>query len=140
MSLDNPNTITPADRQAFNRAMAAIRADHEMLRSLATTATSKGLVSADDALSLVEAMNTHESAERRLFELPFVSRPPASVISTAERASLRGSEYRSGNYHLPDARAAAGLFIDALLAHLAVEDAWLDEEDRHQQDRMRTIA
>lgn len=135
-----PNTITPADREAFNKAMAAIRADHDMLRSLATTATSKGTVSADDAMSLVEAMNTHESAERRLFDLPFVSHPPASVMSTAERARLRGSEYRSGTYHLPDARAAAALFIDALLAHLAVEDAWLDEEDQHQQDRLRTIA
>ena len=140
MTPNNPNSITPADREAFNKAMAAIRADHEMLRGLATAMTSKGIVSADDALSLVEAMNTHESAERRLYDLPFVSRPWASVLSSAERAQLRGREYRSGTYQLPDARAAAALFIDALLSHLAVEDAWLDEEDQHQQERVRTMA
>jgi hypothetical protein len=140
MTPNNPKSITPADREAFNKAMAAIRADHEMLRSLATAMTSKGTVTADDALSLVEAMNTHESAERRLYDFPFVSRPWASVVSSAERAQQRGSEYRSGTYKLPDARAAAALFIDALLSHLAVEDAWLDEEDQHQQERLRTMA
>jgi hypothetical protein len=140
MTPNDPKTATPTDRAAFNKAIAAIRSDHNMLRSMALSATSKGAISADDAMSLVEAMNTHESAEARLFDLPFVSRPPDTVTSTAARARRRGGEYKSGTYSLPDANAAAALFIDALLTHLAVEDAWLNEEDGHQQERMKTIA
>jgi hypothetical protein len=48
-------------------------------------------------------------------------------------------EFTTGTYHLPDARAAAALFVDALLAHLAAEEAWLRQEDEHQKDRLNTI-
>jgi hypothetical protein len=83
---------------------------------------------------------SHENAEARLFALPFVTRPPDSVVSTAARARQRGLEYKSGTYRLPNAEAAAGVFIDALLTHLAVEDTWLDQENDHQQERLHTIA
>jgi hypothetical protein len=136
----NDPRITPTDREAFNWELAGVRSDHDMLRRLVVAATARGAISADDTMSLVEPMNTHESAEARLFDLPFVTRPAAFVISTAERARRRGGEYKSGDYQLPDAHAAAALFIDALLTDLAVEDAWLAEEDEHQQDRLRTIA
>jgi hypothetical protein len=136
-----PDNFTPADRAAFNEALASIRADHAVLRDLATAASrrSQGF-SADDTMSLADAMLAHESAEARLFELPFVTRPPDSVTSTAARARQRCLEYKSGTYRLPDASAAAGVFIDALLTHLAVEDTWLANEDEHQKERLSTIS
>lgn len=135
-----PDNITPADRAAFNDAMASIRADHAVLRDLATAAARRPGFSADDTLSLADAMLAHESAEARLFALPFVTRPPDSVTSTAARARERCLEYKEGSYRLPTPSAAAGVFIDALLTHLAVEDTWLAHEDDHQKERLRTIA
>lgn len=140
MTPNTPNSITPADRAAFDAAMTAVRADHAVLRDLATAATRHADFSTDDTLSLADAMLAHENAESRLFSLPFVGVPPASVVSTAARARRRCLDYTTGNYQLPDPHAAAALFIDALLTHLAVEDAWLDHEDEHVQERMRTIA
>jgi hypothetical protein len=140
MTPNTPIDVTPTDRAAFNEAMTAVRADHAVLRDLATAASQHSGFSTDDTLSLADAMLTHESAESRLFSLPFVSAPPASVVSTAARARKRCLEYTSGTYRLPDPQAAAALFIDALLTHLAVEDVWLDHEDEHVRERMRTIA
>jgi hypothetical protein len=135
-----PDNITPDDRAAFNDALASIHADHAVLRDLAAAAARRAGFTADDTMSLADAMLAHESAEARLFELPFVTRPPDSVTSTAARARQRCLEYKSGTYRLPDANAAAGLFIDALLTHLAVEDTWLAHEEEHQKERLRTIA
>lgn len=135
-----PDTVTPTDRTTFNQAIASIRADHAVLRELAMAVSRHSKTSADDTLSLVDAMLAHESAEARLFDLPFVTRPPASVASSAERARRRCVEYMTGTYELPDATAAAGIFVDALLTHLAVEDAWLAHEEEHQHDRLSTIA
>lgn len=135
-----PDNITPTDRAAFRDALASIRADHAVLRDLAKAASLHVGFSADDTMSLADAMLDHENAEARLFALPFVTRPPESVASTAARARQRGLEYKSGTYRLPNAEAAAGVFIDALLTHLAVEDTWLDQEDAHQRERLRTIA
>jgi hypothetical protein len=134
-----PNTLTPNDRASFNEAMAGILSDHAMLRRLAAAATAHLGSSVDDAMSLAAAMATHEATEARLFALPFVTRPPELVTTTAERARLRCAEFTSGSYHLPDARAAEALFVDALLAHLAAEEAWLRHEDEHQKDRLNTI-
>ena len=133
-------TLTPADRAAFNSAMAAVLAEHATLRRLAGIATRRAHFCADDAMSLADAMDAHESTEARLFALPFVTRPPESVITTAVRARQRCHEYTSGNYRLPESSAAAALFIDALLAHLAAEEAWLAHEDEHQNERLRIAA
>lgn len=135
-----PANITPKDRAAFDQALASIRADHAVLRDLAKAAALRVGFSTDDTMSLADAMIAHEAAEARLFAMPFVTRPPDSVTSTAARARQRCLEYKSGTYRLPTAEAAAGVFIDALLTHLAVEDTWLDHEDEHQKDRLRTIA
>ncbi|MBU1237792.1 MAG: hypothetical protein KJ634_07640 [Gammaproteobacteria bacterium] len=135
-----PDNIAPDDRATFNEAIASIRADHAVLRDLAKAASMHVGSMADETMSLADAMLAHESAEARLFALPFVTRPPDSVISTSARARQRCLEYKSGTYRLPNAEAAAGVFIDALLTHLAVEDTWLDHEDEHQKDRLRTIA
>lgn len=135
------NTLTPGDRASFDEALAAIDADHAMLRHLATVAASeRSDFSADDVLSLAEATARHENVEDRLFALPFLTRPTEIVVSTAARARQRRIEYTSGDFHLPDPRAAAALFVDALLAHLAAEEAWLAREKEHQDERMLTIA
>jgi len=140
MTAHAPDSLTPSDRAAFLEAMAAVRADHAVLRDLAVAATRRSDFSTDDTLSLADAMLAHENAEGRLFSLPFVSTPGAVVSSSAARARLRCLDYTTGNYHLPDAHAAAALFVDALLTHLAVEDAWLDREEAHMKERLRTIA
>jgi hypothetical protein len=134
-----PNTLTPNDRASFNEAMAGILSDHSMLRRLAAATASHHGASTDEAMSLAEAMETHEKTEARLFALPFVTRPPEIVTTTAARAHQRCLEFTTGTYHLPDAHAAAALFVDALLAHLAAEEAWLRQEDEHQKDRLNTI-
>jgi hypothetical protein len=134
-----PNTLTPDDRASFNEAMTGILSDHAMLRHLAAATTAHHGTSTDEAMSLAAAMETHEKTEARLFALPFVTRPPEIVTTTAARAHQRCMEFTTGTYHLPDARAAAALFVDALLAHLAAEEAWLRHEDEHQKDRLNTI-
>lgn len=134
-----PTTLTPSDRASFNEALAGILSDHAILRRLAAATTAHHGDSTDEAMSLAEAMETHERTEARLFALPFVTRPPEIVMSTAARAHQRCMEFARGTYHLPDTRAAVALFVDALLAHLAAEEAWLKEEDEHQKDRLTTI-
>jgi hypothetical protein len=84
-------------------------------------------------------METHERIEARLFALPLITRPPEIVMSTAARAHQRCMEFATGTYHLPDTRAAVAVFVDALLVHLAAEEAWLRHEDEHQKDRLNTI-
>lgn len=135
-----PNTPPPADRAAFDAAMAAIRSDHATMRRLAIAASRKPGFAADEAMSLADAMAVHERAEAQLFALPFVSHPPETVATTAARAQRRCKEYTSGNFHLPDAGAAAALFVDALLAHLAAEEAWLAHEKEHQHERLSIAA
>ncbi|HZV54953.1 MAG TPA: hypothetical protein VFF82_08435 [Rhodocyclaceae bacterium] len=132
-------TLSPTDRASFEEAMTTVLADHTTLRSLAVAASRRPF-SADGAMSLAEAMTAHESAEARLFALPFLTRPPETVASTAARARQRCLEYTSGNFHLPDPSAAAALFVEALLTHLAVEETWLAHEDEHQKERLRIAA
>ena len=132
-----PQIPVPNDRASFNAALVVIREEHAMLRSLALAATRSGFAT-DDALSLAEAVTTHESNEARLFDLPFVTRPPASVTASAARARQHCLEFTSGNYHLPATGIAAELFVDSLLAHLIAEDAWLAREAEHQKERLKT--
>jgi hypothetical protein len=134
-----PSTPTPNDRASFNEAMAGILSDHAMLRRLAAATTSHPETSTDQAMMLADAVETHEKTEARLFALPFVSRPPKIVIATAARAHQRCLEFTSVTYKLPDARAAAALFVDALLEHLAAEEEWLRHEDEHQKDRLDPV-
>lgn len=134
------NTLTLADRASFEEALAAVYADHAKLRRLAVAASRRSDFSADDVMSLAEAMTEHERIEDRLFAPPFLTRPPEIVVSTAARARQRCLEYTSGNFHLPDPRAAAALFVDALLGHLAAEEAWLAREKEHQDERMLAVA
>lgn len=130
------NMPTPNDRASFDHAMAEVLADHATLRRLVTAATRQpAAISADDMMSIAEIMNTHELVEARLFALPFVTRTPEAVLSTATRARRRCLEYTSGSYRLPDANAAAALFVEALLAHLSAEEAWFAEERAHQSER-----
>ncbi len=133
------DVATPTDLTSFNGAMAAVLSDHATLRRLAVAAA-KRPGSADDALSLAEAMAAHERAEAGLFALPFVTQPPKTVTATAARARRRCLEYTSGDFHFPDPSAEAALLVDALLAHLAAEEAWLAHEKEHQHDRQLTIA
>jgi hypothetical protein len=134
-----PNTLTPNDRASLDEAMAGILSDHAMLRRLAAATTSHHGISTGEAMILAEAMEAHEKTEAQLFALPFITRPPKIVIATAALAHQRCLEFTSVTYKLPDARAAAALFVDALLAHLAAEEAWLRHEDDHQKDRLDTV-
>jgi hypothetical protein len=129
------NTTFPADRASFDAAITDVLADHAVLRHLAAE-TSRSGFAADDAISLADAMISHEITEARLFALPFVTSPPKTVTSTAARARRRCIEYTSGDFRLPTPNAAAALFVEALLAHLAAEDAWLAHESEHQHERM----
>ena len=132
----NTNIPSPTDRAAFNDAINAILADHAMLRHLAVAVSERPANSADAAMSLADAMTAHESTEARLFALPFLTRPPETVTSSAARARRRCVEYTSGNYRLPNPMAAAAVLVDALLAHLVVEDAWLAQEQQHHHERL----
>lgn len=134
------NTVSPTDRASFNVAMAAILSDHATLRRLADSASKRSGYSTDDAMSLADAMAAHESAEARLFALPFLTRPPEAVTATAARAHQRCREYTSGNFSFPDASAAAAVFVDALLTHLAAEEAWLADEKEYQHERLGIAA
>ena len=132
----NAETPSPADRAAFDRALGQIRADHAALRHLAVAVCRRPGRSADNALSLVDAVTAHENAEARLFALPFLTRPPATVTASAARARRRCLEYSTASDRLPNASAAAAVFADALLVHLAVEDAWLAEEAKQHHERL----
>jgi hypothetical protein len=135
----NPQMTIPNDRAAFNAALAEIHHDHAAMRGLAEIAIRSGFPT-DETLSLAEMVSSHERAEARLFALPFVAKPPENVIASAARAQRHCVEYLSGNYHLPDRSAAAALFVDTLLAHIASEEAWLAREDEHQKERLKTLA
>ena len=127
----------PADRGSFNDALSAVLSDHATLRRLAACASSHSGFCADDTLSLADAMAAHERAEAGFFSLPFLT-PPGTVTSTAVRANRRRLEYTSGNFRLPDPSAAAALFVEALIAHLASEEAWLAHEKAEKDERMWT--
>jgi hypothetical protein len=129
-------SIAPDRRSPFSGIMNAVLSDHAVLRHLAVAAAERPGFSADNVLSLADALTAHEHAEARLFAHPFLSRPPKTVASTAARARRRCLEYTSGNSPLPDPSAAAALFVDALLAHLAAEEAWLELEQEHQNERL----
>ena len=130
--------ISPSDRASFNSAMTDVLSEHTTLRRLAAVAAKRSFSSADDALSLAEAMASHERTEARLFALPFLTRTPKSVTTTAARANRRCTEYTSGNFHLPDPSAAAALIVEALLAHLSAEEAWLTHEQEQKHERLLT--
>jgi len=134
------HTAAPNDRASFNLAINAILADHATMRRLAAVAARGPHFSADDIMSLADAMTAHEKTEAELFALPFITRPPAAVGASAANAHRRCREYTSGNTRVPEAAAAATLFVDALLAHLEVEDAWLAQEREHESERLRIIA
>ena len=130
-----PSNPSSMDRASFNRAMAAILSDHVALRRLAVDTSERGFTT-DDTLSLAEAMTAHEGVEARLFAQPLITRTPEIVSSTAARARRRALEYTTGTFALPDRSAAAALFVDALLAHLAAEEAWFDHESERQKERL----
>ena len=132
----NANFTLPTDRSTFDDAIDAVFADHAMLRHLAVAVVRGPANSADAAMSLADAMVAHESAEARLFALPFLTRPPGAVTSSAARARQRCVEYTSGNYRLPNPTAAAAVLVDALLAHMVVEDAWLAQERQQHHQRL----
>lgn len=131
------HTPALADRGAFNGAMSAILSDHATLRRLAASASKDSSFCTDDTLSLADAMAAHERTEAVFFSLPYLT-PPGTVTATAARAHRRCLEYTSGNHHLPDPSAAAALFVEALLAHLASEEAWLAHEQAEKDERMWT--
>jgi hypothetical protein len=131
-------TQTPTDRASFNNALAAIHADHATLRRLATCATRQPELSTDAILSLVDAMAAHEQTEASLFSLPFLTRTPETVTSSAARARRRCLEYTSGNFDLPDSTTASALLVEALLLHLAAEEGWLAHEMAEKNERLWT--
>lgn len=131
------NSPLPTDRASFDSAIGAIFSEHATLRHLATGAAEGSDFSAADAISLVDAMTAHERTEARLFELPFLTRTPKSVISTGARAHQLSLDYTSRMHSgHPDSSAAATLFGKALLAHLAAEEAWLAHEKELHHERL----
>jgi hypothetical protein len=134
------NNPSPGNRAEFDSAMADILAEHATLRHLAAAASGRHGSSADSAMSLADAMASHERTEARLFALPFLTRPPKAVTVTGARAHQRCMDYTSGNFSLPDPGAAAGVFVDALLAHLAAEEAWFAQDKEHQHERLSIAA
>jgi len=129
---------TPKDRVEFNSAIADIYAEHAAMRHLADCASRAAGYSADDMMSLADAMVAHERTEARLFSLPFLARSPAEVGITAAKAHRYCIEYTSGAYSPPDSNAAAARFIKALLAHLSAEEAWLAHEKQLKNERLWT--
>jgi hypothetical protein len=127
---------SPTDRAAFDSAIAAILSEHTTLKRLALAVSKPSGFSADATLSLADALTAHEGMEARLFSLPFLTRMPKSITSTGARAQQRCHDYTSGDFHLPDPSAAAAQFVDALLAHLAAEEAWLIHEREHHHERL----
>lgn len=130
------STLTPTDRASFDSAMAAVLAEHATLRRLAAAVSKHPDFSSDDTMSLADAVASHEDVEARLFALPFLTRPPKSVTATAAQARQKCLDYTSGNFRVPSAGAAAALFADALLAHLAAEEAWLAREKELYHQRL----
>jgi hypothetical protein len=131
------DTPMPADRTSFNAALAVLHAEHATMRHLAACALRGPGFSTDDTLSLADAMLAHERTEAGLFALPFLTRTPPAVTASAARARQRCQEYLSGDFRLPEADAA-GLFVEALLAHLTAEETWLAEEKAAKNERLWT--
>lgn len=134
------NTMIYSDRFSFNRAMDEVLHDHTTLRHLAEVADREPGLCTDIALSMADVMISHERAEARLFELPFVTLTPEAVTSTAARARRRCIEYTSGDSTLLGSKLAAARFIDALMAHMAAEEAWFEVEKVHQKERLHIAA
>lgn len=134
------DTPTPSDRSSFNHAMAEVLHGHATLRQLAKVADRVPDLRTDIALSMADVMISHERTEARLFALPFMTITPITVTSTAARARRRCIEYTSGDYILPSSNFAAAQFIDALMAHLAAEEAWFDHEMEHRKEYLRSAA
>jgi|WetSurMetagenome_2_1015567.scaffolds.fasta_scaffold186302_3 hypothetical protein len=134
------NTPVPLDRPAFERAMAEVLRDHATLRHLANIANREQDLCADIALTMTEVMSSHERTEAMLFELPFIIRTPKTVTATAARARRRCTEFVSGDHTLPDSNIAATEFINALMAHLAAEEAWFDHEKERRKEYLRSAA
>ncbi len=128
----------PTDRASFNSALAAIHADHATMRHLADVAASQPELCPDVTLSLVDAMAAHERNEAGLFALPFLTRTPEAVITSAAGARRRCQEYTDGNFSHRDTNAAATLFVEALLAHLDAEEVWLAREKAQKNERLWT--
>lgn len=132
------HTPIPTDRASFNAAMADILADHASLRHLATTASRRSSFTADDMLSLADALAEHEKAEARLFALPFLPRTPEAVTATAARVHRHRLEYAAGKHGPKAQNDAAARFIEALFAHLDAEEAWLAHEADLKNQRLWT--
>lgn len=131
---------TPADRPAFNRALAEVLHDHATLRHLAEVADREPALCADIALSMADVMIGHERTESRLFELPFITKTPKAVTSTAAMARRRCIEYTAGDCTLADSKRAAAQLIGAVMAHLAAEEAWFDHEKERRKEYLRGAA
>jgi hypothetical protein len=138
--MTNSETLTPFDRNSFNRAMAEVLHDHATLRHLADVVGSEPDLCTDIALSMADVMVSHERAEARLFELPFMTRTPGAVESTAAMARRRCIEFTSGDCLPTGGKLAADQFIDALMAHLAAEESWFDQERERRNEYLRIIA
>lgn len=134
----NANTATPQDRVSFNNALATIHAEHAAMRRLADVASSQPELCADVTLSLADALAAHERSEAGLFPLPFLTRTPEAVISSAVRARRHCEDYTGGDFRRRDPNVVAAQFIEALLAHLDAEDAWLAEEKAQKNERLWT--
>jgi hypothetical protein len=134
------NASPPSDRPSFNLAMAEVLHDHATLRHLADIALREPDLCTDIALSMADAMISHERTEARLFELPFVTLTPEKVKSTAAMARRHCIEYTSGDFTLLGSKFAAAQFIDSLMAHLAAEEVWFEVENKHQRDRLHIAA
>lgn len=133
------SSATPHDRAAFDAALAVLLAQHATLRAVASL-TSREKFAADGVLSLADAVKAHEMNESVLFETPFLTSTPELVRTTSKRLERRCSEYTTSSHGLASHTAAAARFVDALLAHLAAEEAWLKRESEHQKEHMLTIA
>ena len=129
----------PHDGAAFDAALAKLRTQHATLRSVATL-TIRERLSTDAVLSLADAVKVHELNEAVLFETPFLTRMPRLVRATAERLQRCSSEYTSNNHGLASHTASAARFVDALLTHIAAEEAWLRRESAHRTEHRLTIA
>jgi hypothetical protein len=130
------NLPTPTDRPSFNAALADVLTDHATMRRLASTATRHPeAISADAVMSIADILSAHELVEARLFATPFLTRTPQSVLSTTTQVRMRCRDFMTGNHHLPDTNASAALFVEALLAHIAAEEAWFAREQQYRKDQ-----
>ena len=129
------NLPTPTDRSSFTAALADVLADHATMRRLASNATRHpGAISIDAMMSIADIMAKHELFEARLFATPFLTRTPGSVLSTTTQVRMRCRDFITGNHHLPDTNAAAALFVEALLTHIAAEEAWFAREQQYRTE------